>query len=102
MAMRGFDQPGCQESRGRCVRETPRDQRAWLVHTAEAVEHHRLHGIARGHDPRVWLVSGGPIHDLTHAECIEPTRDQAYMVEELTPIGGWHGLLLSRGDAPNP
>jgi hypothetical protein len=80
IAMLGFDPPGCQESRSRLVLEQPGPQLAWLVHNAEAVEDHRCDGIARGHEARVWMVSGGAVHDLTHAECSEPTRDKAHMV----------------------
>jgi hypothetical protein len=75
----GVDQQGCQESRWRLVLEKPRPEREWLVHTAKAVEDHRLHGIARGHEPRCWRVPGGTVNDLTNAEGIAHTRDQAQM-----------------------
>ena len=78
--MVGCDQHGCSESRYRCIREQPRDQRKLLVHQAEAVEDHRFDGIARGHDPRLWMVSGRAVNDLTYAEFIEHTRDKAQMV----------------------
>lgn len=102
MEMLRFDHQGGQESRGRFVLEQPLHPRAVLVHTAEAVQDHGFDGIARGHDPRCWLVSGRAVHDLTYAEGIEHTRDKAPMVEELTPIGVWHGVLLSRGDSTDP
>jgi hypothetical protein len=97
MEMVGFDQHGCSESRYRLIREQPRDQRKLLVHQAEAVEDHRFHRIARGHDPRVWLVSGGSVNDPAHAECIEHRRNKAQMVYELPPGGMGHGVLLARG-----
>ena len=95
----GVDQPGRQESRARCIREKPRHEIEWLVHTAEAVEHHRFDGVARAHHPRVWIVWGRSVHDLTDAECIEPARDKAKMIEDLTPIKVWPGVLLPKGDA---
>jgi len=76
----GFDQHGCQESREGFVREKPRHQIEWLVHQAEAVEDNRVDDIARGHEPRVWMWSGYAVNDLTHAECLAPTRDKAHMV----------------------
>jgi hypothetical protein len=102
IAMAGVDQHRCQASRYRLILENPRDHLEWLGHKAEAVQDHGVDGLARGHDPRVWLVSGGSGKDLTNAKCIEHTRDQAQMVEDLTPIGVWHGLLLSRGDSTDP
>jgi hypothetical protein len=68
-----------------------------LVPNAEAVEAQCFHSIARGHDPRFWLVSGGSVHDLANAECIAPRRNTAQMVSDLTPVGMWHGVLRSRG-----
>jgi hypothetical protein len=78
--MVGFDQPGCQESRYRFILEKPWDQIELLVHKAEAVEDHRFHSIARGHDPRFWLVSGGSVNDLANAEFIKHRRNKAQMV----------------------
>jgi len=102
IARLGCDQPGSQEARGRFVLEQPRHQITWWGHHAEAVADHRVNGLARGHDPRVWRASGGTVNDLTHAECIEHTRDQAHMVADWTPIGLWPGLPLSRGEAIDP
>jgi hypothetical protein len=73
-----------------------------LVHTAEAVKTHRFHGIARGHNPRFGMEAGGTAHDLTQATGIDHTCATAQLVEDLTPIGGWQGRLLARGDAIDP
>ena len=78
------------------------DHIEWLVHKAEAVEDHRFHSIARGHDPRVWLVSGGSVNDLANAEFIENRRNKAPMVEDLTPIGRWHGVLSREEHSADP
>jgi len=102
MAMRGVDHHGRQRARGRFGLETPRHQLEVLVHPAEAGEAPRVHGIARGDEPPFWRVSGGTVHDLTKAEGLAPTRDKAQMVKDVTPIRGWHGILLSRGDLIGP
>jgi hypothetical protein len=96
------DQHGSQKSRGRFVLEKPRHQRELLVHKAEAVENHGFNSIARGHDGRFWMVSGGTVNDLTKAKFIAHPCDQAPMVEDLTPLGVWHGSLLSRGASIDP
>jgi hypothetical protein len=77
-------------------------QTAWVVHKAEAVEDHRFDGIARDHDPRRWIVSGGSVNDFTNAEFIEHTCDKAQMVEGLTAVGLWHDVLLSQGASYRP
>ena len=75
MEMLGFDQQGRQESRERFILEKPRHEIELLVHKAEAVEHHSCDGVARGHNPRFWLVSSGTVNDLTNAEFIEHSRE---------------------------
>jgi hypothetical protein len=47
-------------------------------------------------------VSGGAVHDLTDAECLTHPRDTAPMLSDGTPIGGWQGVLRSRGASPDP
>jgi hypothetical protein len=51
-----------------------------LVHKAEAIEHHGVDGLARGHNPRFWILLGGSVNDLTDAEFIEHVRDKAKMI----------------------
>ena len=94
--MRGFNQHGCQEPRERVLLAQPRDPRAGWVHTAEAVEDQGVHRRARGHAPRCGLGSGGSVHDLATAECSEPRRHKAPMLEDWTPRGRWPGVLRSR------
>jgi hypothetical protein len=62
------------------ILDKPRPPIEGLVHTAEAVEHHRVDGIAWGHHPRVWRVPGGSGHDLAHAKVIDHRRHKAPML----------------------
>jgi hypothetical protein len=68
-----------KESVGRLVGKKPRDQIARLPHNAQAIEDHRLDGLAHGDHPGLRVLLGGLVNDGGNPPCSEHPGRQAEM-----------------------
>jgi len=75
------------ESCGGCMLENLGDEVAALVHTAEAMAHHRLHHVPGRDDLpcRVWR--GGLVEDVAKAACCKHPRDEAEVISDVPARG---------------
>jgi hypothetical protein len=94
----GFD-PRSNEPVGRFVLKKPGYEVQLLVHKTQAVEDHRLDGVAHGDYAGLGVLPDGLINDRANAKFIEHPGHQAEMIQALTAIGLWHSRLLRRGDS---
>jgi hypothetical protein len=86
---------------GGLVMKKPWDQVELLIHKAQAIEDHRLDGMAHSDNPGLRVLLESPVNDGGNAKFLEHPGHQAKMSQDLTAIGLWQRWLLRRGDATN-
>jgi hypothetical protein len=84
--MFGFNQAGRQESRGRVILEKPRHQVQLLVHKAEAVEDHRVDGMAGGDEAHLRVLLGRLVNDFSDAKFVKHACDEAQMIQDWAAV----------------
>jgi hypothetical protein len=87
---------GRNESEGGLILEKPGDEGECLMAKPQAIEPHRFDGFASREVPSFWVLLGGWVEEVAHAEFVAHPSDKTEVVQDLAT--GWgvgrHNNLL--------
>ena len=87
--------PGGDETRRRLVLKKQGHEIAWLVHTAEPLEDHRVDGAPPGDHAGRWRVLPRSVEDVAQPTFVKPPCPKTEMIHDLTPGSSGPRRLLS-------